>query len=119
MRKLVSSRLVPALAALVCAAPAFAEPYVPRCYIGRPAYCMKYGQMFCLKENTRKDSETACAKWESACLDCHAEIGKCLNFTRPLLKSTECKTCDDAWHRCMRAIDKKFWPNRLNPPREH
>lgn len=119
MRRPVWSRFALALAVVLCAGAAAAEPYVPRCQIGRPAYCLKYGQMFCLKENARKDRDTACAQWESACLECHAEIGKCLNFTRPLMKSVECKTCDDAWHRCMRVIDKKFWPNRLNPPREH
>lgn len=105
-----------ALALLACISlaslTAAAEPYVPRCNIGKPSYCLKYAQMFCVKTNARSDREKSCAAWEEACLKCHARIPACFAGPRPLLKSDRCRTCDNEWRDCMHSIDKKFWPNR-------
>lgn len=94
-----------------------AEPGVAMCHIGKPSYCLKYAQMFCLKENSRDDREQSCPAWERACLACHARVPECLGGKRPSLKSEPCGTCTKAWTTCMHEIDKKLWPNRRKPPR--
>lgn len=82
------------------------------CRIGKPSYCLKYGQMFCLRENVLPDREQACAEWVQACFDCHRHIPNCLGGTRPPASSPLCKGCEGEWRQCMHAIDAVFWPNR-------
>lgn len=82
------------------------------CRIGKPAYCFKYGEMFCLKESSRPDRQQACVDWTSACLACHARIPECLGGERPPHKSPLCARCQAEWHGCMHEIDKLYWPNR-------
>lgn len=102
-----------AMAAAMTAPPATAVEF--GCQIGKPSYCFKYGQMFCLKENALPGREQACADWTSACLACHARIPECLGGTRPSHKSRLCRACDRDWRACMHAIDAAFWPNRRTP----
>lgn len=118
-RILRSMRLLALLVAAVVATSgrAAAEPGVPMCNIGKPSYCLKYAQMFCVKENSRDDREQSCPAWERACLACHARVPECLGGKRPSLKSESCESCTKVWRSCMHEIDKKLWPNRRNPPR--
>lgn len=109
MRTFVFS-LITILSALL-APPACAEE-VYRCHIGKPSYCFKYGGHLCEMWNNAPDKPAACAKWTSACLDCHNEIPVCLGNKRPLSNAPSCKRCDTKWLACMAKIDKRFWPNR-------
>lgn len=116
-----TSRWVAALAMAVAALTAVAGSAGAiefGCRIGKPSYCYKYGQMFCLKENDLPGREQACADWTAACLACHALIPQCLGGARPPHNSPLCRTCGDEWHGCMRAIDAAYWPNRLKPKAE-
>lgn len=98
------------LAGLWLARPAEAVEF--GCQIGKPSYCFKYGQMFCLRNNELPDRDAACADWTQACLDCHGLIPQCLGGTRPPHKDPLCTACTEQWRSCMHAIDKAFWPNR-------
>lgn len=99
------------LAALGCQR---AEAIEFGCRIGRPAYCLKYGQMFCLKENSLAEGrDKACELWTAACFVCHARIPECLGGTRPSHKSALCRSCETEWRDCMHSIDAAYWPNRL------
>ncbi len=103
-----------ALIAAALSAPASALEHL--CHIGKPSYCFKYGQMFCLKDNTLPDRQQACADWTAACLQCHGFIPQCLGGTRPPQSAPLCKSCEAEWRQCMHAIDEAFWPNRRRKP---
>lgn len=111
IRMLVRSLLLIA-GMLAAAPPATADPIFPRCNIGKPSYCLKYAQLFCLRDNLRKDREAACGAWADACIKCHARIPACFAGPRPLRDSARCRVCDKDWTDCMHAIDRQFWPNR-------
>lgn len=104
------------LAALAIGGVAPARAIEFGCRIGKPSYCFKYGQMFCLERNSiEQGREKACEDWTAACLVCHARIPDCLGGTRPPTSSPQCKACEDEWHACMHAIDAVYWPNRRQP----
>ena len=100
-----------ALLAMPASAPAKAEE-AHSCHIGKPSYCFKYGGHLCRMWNNALDKPAACAKWTSACLDCHSDIPTCLGNQRPLSSAPSCSRCNSVWLACMAKIDQRFWPNR-------
>ena len=106
----VSIQILVAMMAAALSSPAGAEVY--RCHIGKPSYCFKYGGHLCEMWNNAPNKPAACAKWSSACIDCHNEIPTCLGHVRPPSNSSQCKTCNAKWQSCMRKIDRRYWPNR-------
>jgi hypothetical protein len=84
------------------------EP-APRCRIGKPSYCFKYGQTRC--ETANKVGAGKCPAWLEGCLACHRPIAACLGG--PVAAGTlKCGECNSQWLACMRANDTKHWPNR-------
>jgi len=102
--------LILALAPVTWPAPASGQVYA--CHIGKTSYCFKYGQGRCDKVNNAPNKAAACAKWTSACLDCHAQIPVCLGHKRPQSDNPLCTSCRKTWLACMNRIDRRFWPNR-------
>ena len=109
MSRLIAGLLI-VLATVATNTSASAEVY--SCRIGKPSYCFKYGGHLCEMWNNAPNKPAACAKWTSACVDCHNDIPTCLGHTRPLGNTPQCKRCDAKWLSCMKKIDRRFWPNR-------
>lgn len=86
-----------------------------KCRIGKPSYCGKHGGTRCLKKNSQPDTETACAAWTDACIECHYQIPECFGSVRPLADSPKCADCEQQWRDCMGRIDARYWPNRRSP----
>lgn len=86
-----------------------------RCARGKPSYCFKYGQSFCLKHNNRADAKVACEAWIPLCLDCQTAIHDCLDRLGGTIKdgSQACTKCHEEMSACMAKIDQQYWPNRL------
>lgn len=100
------------LLALIQSPPAHAEVY--RCQIGKPSYCFKYGGNLCQQWNRAPNAAAACEKWTAACLDCHTAIPDCLGNKRPPSTAPSCKRCEARWLACMKKIDARHWPNRID-----
>jgi hypothetical protein len=107
------SGLAAALSLTLACGPAVAGETPLKCRIGKPSYCLKYGESRCIKTNDVPDRAKACARWTAGCLDCHGAIPACFGGRRPPAQSALCTTCDEAWRACMRRIDAQFWPGRL------